>query len=267
MLEPGLIDDVATAIREVGAAEVLPRFRQLADGDISEKSPGDFVTIADQECERVLSERLRSIRDVTVVGEEATAANPALVDEIESAASVWVIDPIDGTSNFVAGKTDFAVMVSLVENGVAVAAWVWHPEPDAMYTAELAAGTKRNGVLIEEAQRSTDPGGILKLRYMDEPARTRLADFPAHVGVDMPALKCAGTEYIALINGKIDFLFYWRTLPWDHACCALLASEAGLRVARPDGSDYRPGDGRRGLLAAIPTLWDPVAAEIQAALK
>ena len=68
------IDHVSAAIREVGAAEVMPRFRSLAKGDVTEKGPGDLVTIADQECERVLSERLQVFRDIPVVGEEATAA-------------------------------------------------------------------------------------------------------------------------------------------------------------------------------------------------
>ena len=55
---------------------------------------------------------------------------------------------------------------------------------------------------------------------------------------------------------------YWRTLPWDHAPGGLLASEAGLRVARVDGSAYMPGDGKDGLLAATHECWDAVAAEI-----
>ena len=82
---PTLIEEVTTAIREVGNAEVVPRFRSLAQGDITEKGPGDLVTIADQECERVLSERLRVLRDSPVVGEEATAADPSLLDLVATA--------------------------------------------------------------------------------------------------------------------------------------------------------------------------------------
>ncbi len=74
------IEDVSVAVREVGMAEVVPRFRSLAEGDVTEKSPGDLVTIADQECERVLGERLRSIREIPVVGEEGTSADPSLLD-------------------------------------------------------------------------------------------------------------------------------------------------------------------------------------------
>ena len=263
--EPGLIEKTAAAIRQVGAAEVIPRFRSLADGDIIEKGPGDLVTIADQECERVLSERLRVFRDIPVVGEEAAAADPSLLDLVASAPAVWVVDPIDGTSNFVAGNTNFVVMVALVEHGATTAAWVWHPETDAMLTAERGQGVSLNGEHVPVITRSHEPRGILKRKYMSEPARTRLGTFPPHTGELVAAYGSAGIEYGALIDGRIDFLMYWRTLPWDHAPGGLLAQEAGLRVARPDGSRYLPGDGKTGLLAATPEVWDAVAAEIQAA--
>ena len=61
------LDQVSAIIREVGAAEVVPRFRSLTAGDVTEKGPGDLVTIADRECERVLTHRLRAVRDVPVV--------------------------------------------------------------------------------------------------------------------------------------------------------------------------------------------------------
>jgi len=261
------VEEVAAAIRQVGNAEVVPRFRSLAAGDIKEKGPGDLVTIADQECERVLAERLREIRDLPVVGEEATAADPSLLDLVATAPAAWVIDPIDGTANFVAGNPNFVVMVALVEAGETVAAWVWHPEHDEMLTAQRGHGAQCNGVDVAPAGRSGPAAGILKRKYMNEPARSILRALPAHVGELVPALKSAGIEYGALIDGRIDFLFYWRTLPWDHAPGGLLATEAGLKVARPDGSTYYPGDHGLGLLAAPVETWHAVAAEIMAALS
>jgi len=260
------MEEVSAVVRSVGMAEVVPRFRSLADGDVTEKSPGDLVTIADQECERVLGERLRSIRAITVVGEEGTALDPSRLDLVATAPAAWVIDPIDGTSNFVAGNSNFVVMVALVEEGSAVAAWVWHPETDSMLTAERGGGVKRNGVPIATAPRSGTPRGIIKRKFVQEPGRSRLAEFPESVGQVVPALGSAGVEYGVLVDGDIDFLFYWRTLPWDHAPGGLIAAEAGLRVARPDGSEYFPGDGGHGLLAATPEGWDTIAAEIQHAL-
>ena len=155
------IDEVAEAIKDVAAAEVLPRFKALAAGEVSEKSPGDFVTIADQECERVLSERLRAIRDVPVVGEEATAADPTLLDQVGSADAAWIVDPIDGTKNFVNGDPDFVVMVAFVEMGATTAAWIWHPERDALLAARRGGRTHRNGMAVVAPERS-DIAGVLK---------------------------------------------------------------------------------------------------------
>ena len=261
-----LLHDVATAIRQVGNDQVMPRFRSLTSSDVIEKAPGDLVTTADRECERVLSQQLRGFLDIPVVGEEAAAADPSLLDLVSAAPATWVIDPIDGTSNFVAGNTNFAVMVSLVEDGATTAAWVWHPETDTMLSAAQGQGLVCNNSPAVPAQRSDHPCGILKRKYMDEPARSRLGAFPDEIGKLVPAYGSAGIEYAALIDGRIDFLMYWRTLPWDHSPGGLLAQEAGLRVARPDGSVYEPGDHRVGLLAATPEIWDAVATQIAAAL-
>ena len=260
------VDQVSAIIRDVGAAEVVTRFRSLAEGDVQEKTPGDLVTIADRECERVLAERLQAVRDVPVVGEEGTADDPSLLELVDSAEATWIIDPIDGTANFVAGNPNFVVMVALTERGTTSAAWVWHPDTDTMLTAQLGNGCQRNGEPIVAAPRTDSRNGILKRTYMPEPARTRLGEFPESAGSLVPAFKSAGIEYGALIDGRIDFLMYWRTLPWDHAPGGLLASEAGLRVARIDGSPYVPGDGQAGLLAATHESWNAVAAQIRAAL-
>ena len=76
---------------------------------------------------------------------------------------------------------------------------------------------------------------------------------------------CAGLEYLDIVDGRSSFVFYWRTHPWDHAPGGLLAAEAGAHVARLDGSPYRPGDGRRGLLTAAPDVWPRLGPELDAA--
>lgn len=261
-----LIEDVAEVIREVATVEVVNRFQTLTDDEIIEKSPGDLVTIADRECERVLGERLRQIRDVPVVGEEATAADSSLLALVDSAPAVWIVDPVDGTKNFVKGSPNFAVMVSFVEAGRTETAWVWHPISDRMYTARQNGGVQCNGEPVVRPH-SDEAMGIIKRGYMSEDERNRLAPPPASIGREVPAVRCAGVEYTMLARGEIDFLFYYRTWPWDHSPGGIIAQEAGLRVARLDGSDYRPGDGRNGLLSATPELWQPLADHINAALE
>lgn len=263
MFDLSLVD---RAIREVGTAEVVARFDALTSDDIGEKSPGDFVTIADRECERVLGGRLRKICDVPVVGEEATAAAPDLPKLINTTEACWVIDPIDGTSNFVAGSPDHVVMVAFVEAGQTTAAWVWHPHLDSMLHATAHAPTTREGAAVHRRTHTGTPTGVIKRAYMPEPAKQQLRELAPDVGVLVPGRKCAGLEYGELIDGDIDFLFYWRSLPWDHAPGGLLAQQAGLQVARLDGSPYSPGDQKNGLLAATPRAWPRIAAAINAEL-
>jgi len=97
---------VNAAILEASEKAILPRFQSLETADISTKiGPNDFVTIADQEAEEIQSARLSTIRsDAAVVGEEAAAEDPDILTRLRQPGAAWVIDPIDGTGNFVAGR-------------------------------------------------------------------------------------------------------------------------------------------------------------------
>lgn len=120
-------------------------FRHLAEGDIHLKGPGDYVTEADLVSERALTERLRQIRDIPVVGEEASAADPSLPDRLGEVEAAWVVDPIDGTAHFVKGSPTYGVLVALVEHGESVAGWILHPETGNLYAAAIGEGATLNG--------------------------------------------------------------------------------------------------------------------------
>src|ERR1700720_3643047 len=95
-------EKVRRLIVEVADDEIMPRFEKLAAGDISEKSPGDVVTVADVAAEQRLPPALRALmRGSLVGGGEAVAADPAVLALLEGDDPVWVVDPIDGTANFV----------------------------------------------------------------------------------------------------------------------------------------------------------------------
>src|SRR4030095_3156841 len=104
-------DRVTRLIQEAAAAEIMPRFRQLAAGDVREKAPGDLVTVADEAVEARLAPALEALLPGSVVvGEEAAAADPNLLNRLFDDQPVWIIDPVDGTSNFAEGRPAFAVM-------------------------------------------------------------------------------------------------------------------------------------------------------------
>jgi fructose-1,6-bisphosphatase/inositol monophosphatase family enzyme len=249
-----VLDQVADLIREVAATIVLPRFRHLAATDVTQKSPGDLVTIADQESERALTAGLTAILPgSTVVGEEAVAADPALLSRVGDPGAVWIVDPVDGTNNFAAGKTPFAVMVALVRGHELTAAWILDVPGDHLTVAEAGAGAYRDGVRVKT--RTDDPGasalrGVVARHYL--PPRLREI-----ATVNAPALgevtnghHCAGYEYPAVATDEQQFALFWRILPWDHAPGALIIREAGGTVLHLDGTPYHPTDSERGLLVA-----------------
>ena len=247
---PSYADDVAALIRSAEAETIAPRFGTLAADDIAEKSPGDLVTIADRECEALLTESLRIIDDVPVVGEEAVAADPSALDPLR-AGDCWLVDPLDGTKNFAKGWWGYAVMVARVVDGRTVAGWIWIPQRDQMAIACAGEGATINGESIRLRPGDPDPAtwsAIVRTRYVPEPDRPPVERFRAQVGNPVPGVGCAGVEYVDLVTNGVDLLFYWRTHPWDHAPGSLLATEAGAGALRPDGSGYRPDDDRRGLL-------------------
>ncbi|WP_275693324.1 inositol monophosphatase family protein [Nocardioides sp. TF02-7] len=89
-----------------------PRFRSLQTDQVSEKNPGDLVTVADHESEQLLTEALTAAYpDAVVLGEEAHAEDPGLLDRFNTADHGFTVDPVDGTKNFVNGSPDHAVMI------------------------------------------------------------------------------------------------------------------------------------------------------------
>src|SRR5690625_307155 len=190
---------------------IRPRFRELSAEDIHEKAPGDLVTVADRESERVILEVLkREYPDALLVGEEATAADPTILDRLKTAEHAWTIDPIDGTRNFVNGNPDYAVMVGELRNGEAVRGWIWQPEREIAHIAELGAGTYRNGIKVTRGE--TGPVSQLRGATSSRLADTTGSDLPKAVA----STGCAGTDYAGILDDVYDWTAFRHDWPWDH---------------------------------------------------
>ncbi|MET0271292.1 MAG: inositol monophosphatase family protein [Sphingomonas sp.] len=253
---------VTTLLREVAATIVLPRFRNLVEGDITEKTPGDPVTVADRESEIALNAVLsKLLPGSVVVGEEATAADETMLDRIEDSA-VWIVDPIDGTANFAAGKPPFAIMVALVEAGTTVAGWMLDPLSGRLCHAHRGRGAWIDGeaVIARGSGAERLVGGISTLFLPSD--RREAIEARAAGKIDMaPIPRCAGEQYPRIVLGANDFALFERTLPWDHAPGALFLEEAGGVARRLDGRPYRVGSRETGMMAAAsPRIWDEAAA-------
>ena len=239
-------DKVGQIIAEIAATEVMPYFEKLGDGDITEKRPGDLVTVADVATEKRLSAALADLLPgALVVGEEAVASDARVLDALAGEASVWLIDPIDGTANFAGGIPVFAVMVALIRHGRAAMGWIHDPVNRRTATTAAGEGAWLDGKRLAVAPANGASGARLGNRRLARrtAGRTDLVETVFNY-------RCAGHEYIALASGAAQFAYYNRLFPWDHAPGELLHREAGGFAARLDGSSYTPREIDRGLLLA-----------------
>lgn len=254
---------VDALMRQVAVEVVMPRYRNLAAHEVSEKAADDLVTIADEESEERLAEGLsRLLPDAGLLGEEACAADPALLAQAGEGLR-WIIDPIDGTGNFAAGRPPFGIMIALVDCGETLAGWMLDPLTGRMCHAMRGAGAFVNDAPARATPTGANPlvAGISTL-FLDAGERKELLRRATDrlELVDIP--RCAAEQYPRLVLGVNDLTVFHRVLPWDHAAGVLFVNEAGGRACRFDGSAYRVGDLSTGMLAAAtPGIWD-TAAEI-----
>ncbi|AZV39588.1 inositol monophosphatase [Komagataeibacter xylinus] len=249
---------VVAMMREAALRHVMPSFRCLDRADIRSKSgPMDIVTVADEATERDLTAALQAAwPQALVVGEEAVAASPDLLDGLATADLAFVIDPIDGTANYAAGVPLFGVMVSAVSGGEVVGGVIVDPICNVAALAARGQGAwlddgkgGERRLQVAPAVPAHEMAGNASWRYLPAPVR----DVVTH---NLPKVagswdfRCAAHEYLMLVDGRCHFLLFNRTLPWDHLAGWLIHQEAGGYSAHFDGSPYRVTDRSGGLLYA-----------------
>ncbi|MGB7656171.1 MAG: inositol monophosphatase family protein [Novosphingobium sp.] len=253
-------------LRDVSARAILPHYQTLSAGQIEAKAADDVVTVADTEAEDMLAEGLaRIIPGLPIVGEEAAHADPAVLDRLSSAC--WIVDPLDGTNNFAAGKPPFGIIIAMADGGEAHTGWIYDPLSDRLCIAHKGKGAFINGEKIQACSTGQEPPvAAISLVFMDPAQRAAMKDHIApHYGlVDIP--RCAAEQYPRLVLGVNDCSIFERTLAWDHAAGVLFVNEAGGKAARPDGRPYRVDEAHLpGLIgAASERLWDDLAGRLAA---
>ena len=254
---------VMSTLQQASADIILPRFRKLTDEDVRSKGgKGNLVTVADEECERFLSRVLIDLLPGSyVVGEEAVSASPLVLHALRNESWVWLVDPIDGTANFVAGTPIFCAMVALLHNGETVMSCIYRPVDGDGLTAERGGGT----MLTDLAGRSNR---VRLPSAADQPLSSMVA---ALYNKDLAPLKgkfarisrsgCAGHDYWNAVEGHLSVLAYRRLQPWDHAPGDLIYRQAGGVSRMLSGASYEPSmPDQIGILCA-PTedVWRRIA--------
>ncbi len=195
------------------------------------------MTVADHEAEVLLTDALNAAYpEAVVLGEEAHAADPTIIERYAAAEHSFTVDPVDGTKNFVHGSPDHAVMVAELRAGAVTRSWIWQPQHRLMYVAERGAGAFCNDEPLVRRPPSGQPEswrGVTSRRSWIGRA------LPGLRPLELTWVSC-GVDYPRLAEGRADYLLYFHAKPWDHAPGSLLLEEAGGAVLDPERCRLRP---------------------------
>ena len=243
-----VLDEYAREAAQIArdAGEILrDRFGQ--PHDVRFKGTIDLVTEADQAAEELIADRLRA-----VCPEHDLLCEEGSVGATAGSAYRWVVDPLDGTTNFAHGLPTFAVSIALEQAGVPVAGVVYDPMRDELFVARKGAGATLNGTPIHVSAVDRLIASILTTGFSYDFARR---DQQARVWRDfltrVQAIRQTGSAALNLCYiaaGRLDGYWERGISPWDVAAGAVMVTEAGGTVTDMHGGAFRSDD--RAILAS-----------------
>jgi len=233
---------MSSIAREAGAL-LMPYFQQHLK--IEYKGEADLVTAADRAAEALIRERIRERWPThDVLGEEQ-----GLTDR--GSDYRWYVDPLDGTTNFAHGYPVFCVSIALErrtiehasgKTGKRIAAVIYDPTRDELFTAEPGRGSRLNGEAIHVSQTATLKESLVATGF---PSHKRHQNpniyFYHQITLRTHGVRRAGSAALDLCNvacGRYDVFWEFNLNPWDTAAGVLIIEEAGGRVTRFDGSPF-----------------------------
>lgn len=248
------------AARKAGRA-LVKDFREVENLQVSSKGPGDFVSKADREAERIIKEELRGARPgYGWLGEETGE------DAGEDPTRRWIVDPLDGTTNFLHGLPHWAVSIALEHKGEVVAGVVFDAAKDELYYAEKGLGAFMNETRLRVSGRRQMIESILATGVPFGGKSTLPATLqdlarlmPVCAGVRRFGSAALDLAYVAA--GRYDGYWERGIQPWDIAAGLILVKEAGgfIGPVREDRDIFGSGS----VIAANGALFEPLCKIIR----
>jgi myo-inositol-1(or 4)-monophosphatase len=236
MVQSALLNVMVRAAHK--AARGLKRdFGEVERLQVSVKGPGNFVTAADHRAEEVLRTELAKARPgYCFLGEEGGR------DEGSDKTHCWIVDPLDGTTNFLHGIPQFAISIALARDGTIVAGLVYNPATDELYTAERGKGAFMNDRRLRVAARRRLGDAVMAcgLPHHGRGDLTHFRKEIAAVQSQVAGLRRFGSATLDLAwvaAGRFDAYWERSLCAWDMAAGLLLVREAGGFVTDLDGGD------------------------------
>jgi myo-inositol-1(or 4)-monophosphatase len=236
----GFLDAATAAARSAGA---LQKERLWGDHDISFKGEVDLVTEVDRLCEDLIVSRLRgAFPDHGFLAEEN-------LYESGSVPYKWIIDPLDGTTNYAHGFPWFCVSIALEHEGKVLLGVIYHCMMDELFSAVLGGGAFLNGNRIRVSARTPLRRSLLATGFPYDRSRDNENNFENFINFQLasravrrPGAAALDLAYVAA--GRLDGYWECKLKPWDVAAGSLLVAEAGGEVTNHAGLPYSVYDHR-----------------------
>ena len=220
------------------AAKILIRdFGEIENLQVSSKGPGDFVSASDKKVEKILIEELQKARpDYSILSEE--------IGEINNDSEFkWVVDPIDGTSNFLHGIPHFGISLGLEQNKEIICGIIYDPIKDEMFLAEKGNGSYLNNQRIRVSSRSKlkdcliVTGGPRQNHKNKEVCMEEYKKFSSKVLIPIRKMGSAALDMAYVASGRCDGFWQRNLNYWDIAAGIILVKEAGGFVTDFQGNN------------------------------
>lgn len=234
---PDLQQYLDTAVEAARIAGAYQRYRFTSVLDIDLKGDKDLVTEVDRESERLIVEHLRSkFPDHDIVAEEGQYPQ-------DDSPCRWIIDPVDGTTNYAHGFPWFCSSIGLMRDQELVAAVIYNPVQDELFTATRGGGAFLNGCRISVSGRTPLKNSLLGTGFPYDCASDPANNFDNFITFQKAArgIRRAGAAALDLAYvaaGRLDGFWELKLKAWDVAAGVLLVREAGGTVTTFDGSAY-----------------------------
>ena len=249
--------NVMTRAADKAARRLKRDFGEVENLQVSRKGPADFVSSADLKAEQILRDELGRARpDYAFLMEESghTAARQPATDTVQRR---WIVDPLDGTTNFLHGLPHFAISIALEERGEIIAGVVYDPIKDEMFWAEKGAGAYLNDRRLRVSGRGNLERALVgtgsPFKGHGE-APQFLAELNAVIGATagMRRWGVASLDLAYVAAGRFDAFWERNLSTWDTAAGIALVREAGGYVSQVEGKPFRLDS--PSILAANDTL-------------
>jgi myo-inositol-1(or 4)-monophosphatase len=252
-----LLNIAMRAARRAGDL-IVRSLSRLDSLKVDSKSRNDFVTDVDRQAEAEIIATIRKSHPQHAFLAEETGRSG-------DGEFLWIIDPLDGTTNFLHGFPTFAVSIALEHKGRLQHAVVYDPMRQEFFTASRGDGAQLEGKKIRVSTQRTLEGSLIGTGFPFRAGTTYVDDYLATLkvimstaaGVRRPGSAALDLAYVAA--GRLDGFWEFGLSPWDTAAGALIIQEAGGRIGTPAGLEYALGP---NVIAGNPKVYEELIAAI-----